>query len=81
MSYVEVSIQRPENAEDPEALVEPTSEQDDWQDGQVNPDDPVGNEDLEDSNNLPISEEDVSLGDEDSSCQRNPSNKSALSAS
>ena len=48
----------PENAEDPEALVEPTSEQ-------VKPDDPVGNEDSEDSNYLPISEEDVSLGDED----------------
>ena len=54
-----------ENAEDPEAPVEPTSEQDDWEDGQVNPDDPVGNEDSEDSNYLPISEEDVSLGDED----------------
>ena len=33
--------------------------------GQVNPDDPVGNEDSEDSNYLPISEDDVSLGDED----------------
>ena len=35
----------PENAEDPEAPVKPTSEQDDWADGQVNPNDPVGNED------------------------------------
>ena len=35
----------PENVEDPEAPIEPTSEQDDWEDGQVNPDDPVGNED------------------------------------
>ena len=40
----------PENAEDPEAPVEPTSEQDDWEDGQVNPDDPIGNEDSKDSN-------------------------------
>ena len=40
----------PENAEDPEAPVETTSEHDDWEDGQVNPDDPVGNEDSEDSN-------------------------------
>ena len=55
----------PENAEDPEALVEPTYKQDDWEDGQVNPDDPVGNEDSEDSNYLPISEDDVSLGNED----------------
>ena len=30
---------------DPEAPVEPTSEQDNWEDGQVNPDNPVGNED------------------------------------
>ena len=55
----------PENAEDPEAPVEPTSKQDDWEDGQVNPDNPVGNEDSEDSNYLLISEDDVSLGDED----------------
>ena len=55
----------PDNAEDQEAPIEPTSEHDDWEDGQVNPDDPVGNEDSEDSNYLPISEEDASLGDED----------------
>ena len=55
----------PENAEDPEAPIEPTSEQDDWQEGQVNPDDPVGNKDSEDSNYLPPSEDEVSLGDED----------------
>ena len=54
-----------ENAEDPEAPVELTSEHDDWEEGQVNPDDPVGNEDSEDSNYLPISEDDVSLSDED----------------
>ena len=55
----------PENAEDPKAPVEPTSEQDDWEDGQVNPDDLVENEGLEDSNYLPTSEEDMSLDDED----------------
>ena len=54
-----------ENAEYPEAPIEPTPEQDDWEEGQVNPDDPVGNEDSEDSNYLPISKDDVSLGDED----------------
>ena len=64
----------PENAEAP---VEPTSEQDDWEDGQVNPDDPVGNEDSEDSNYLPISEEDVSLGDEDFIMPEEPLDKSA----
>ena len=31
-----------ENAEDPESPIESTSEQDDWEDGQVNPDDLVG---------------------------------------
>ena len=54
-----------ENAEYPEAPVNPTSEHDDWEDGKVNPDDPIENEDSEDSNYLPISEEDVSLGNED----------------
>ena len=62
----------PENAEDPEAPIEPTSEHDDWEDGQVNPDNLVGNEDSEDINYLPISEEDVSLGDEDFIMQKEP---------
>ena len=55
----------PENTEDPEAPVEPTSEHDDWEEGQVNPDDPVGNKVSEDSNYLVISEDDLCLGDED----------------
>src|SRR5215216_4198327 len=38
----------PEDAEDLEAPIEPTSEQDDGEEGQVNPDDPVVNEDSED---------------------------------
>ena len=72
----------PENAKDPEAPIEPTSEQDDREDGQIYPDDSVGNEDSEDSNYLPVSEEDLRLGDEEtSSYGRNPSHKSALSAS
>ena len=54
-----------DNAEDQEAHIEPTYEHDDCEDGQVNPDDPIGNEGSEDSNYLPISEEDESLGDED----------------
>ena len=71
----------PDDAENKEDLAEVTSEQDDWEEGQVNPDDPVGNEDSEDSNYLPISEDDVSLGDEDFMYQRNHSSRSALSAS
>ena len=55
----------PENAEDKEAPIEPTSEQDDREDGQVDPDEPAGNEDSEDSNYLPLSKDDVSLGYED----------------
>ena len=35
------------------------------EEGQVNPDDQVGNEDSEDSNYLPVSEHDVSLGNKD----------------
>ena len=38
----------------------------------MNPDDPVENEDSEDSNYLPISEEDVSLSDEDSIVPEEP---------
>ena len=54
-----------DNAEDQEAPIEPTSEQDDWEDGKVNPDDPVGNEDSEDNSYIPPSEDEISLGDED----------------
>ena len=71
----------PENAEDQKDPIEPTSEQDDREDGQVDPDEQAGNKDSPDSNYLPLSEDDVSLGAKISSCQRNPSNKSALSAS
>ena len=55
----------PDNAEDQEAPVEPASEQDHWEEGQVNPDDPIGDEGSEDSNYLLTSKEDESLGDED----------------
>ena len=55
----------PENAEDQEDRIEPTSEQDDREDGQVDPNEQAGNEDSEDSNYLPLSKDDVSLGDED----------------
>ena len=54
----------PENAEDQVDPIEPTSEQDDREDMQVDPDEQTGN-DSEDSNYLPLSEDDVSLGDED----------------
>src|SRR5215216_767053 len=54
-----------ENAEDHEAPAKPTSDQDDQEEGQVNRDDAVEIEDSEDSNYLPISEDEVSLGNED----------------
>ena len=55
----------PENAKDQEDPIEPTSEQDDQEDGQVDPDEQTRNNDSEDSNYLPLSEDDVSLSDED----------------
>ena len=70
----------PDNAEDQEAPIKPTSEQDDWAEGQVNPDDPIGDEGSEDSNYLLTSEEDESLGDEDFIVPEDPSNKSSSSA-
>ena len=55
----------PDDAEDKEDPIEPTFEQDDREDGQVSPDEQTVNEDSEDSNYLPLSEDEVSLGDED----------------
>ena len=55
----------PENAEDHEAPIEPTSEPDDVEEGQVNPEELVDHKDSGVSNYLPTSEEDVSLGNED----------------
>ena len=55
----------PENAEDQEDPIELTSEQDDREDGQIDPDEQAVNEDSEDNNYLPLYEDDVSLGDED----------------
>ena len=55
----------PDDAEDNEYPVEPTSEQDEREDGRVSPDEQAVNEDLEDSNYLPLSEDEVSLGNED----------------
>ena len=54
----------PENAEDQEDPIEPTSELDDREDGHVDPDEQAGNEDSVDSNYLPLSEDEVSLGNE-----------------
>ena len=54
----------PENAEDLEAPVEPTSEQDEREDGQYSPEH-ADHEDSEDSNYMPVSEWDISLGEED----------------
>ena len=44
----------PEKCRRPRIPVEPTSEKDDWEEGQVNPDDPVENEVLEDSNSTDL---------------------------
>ena len=55
----------PDDAEDKEYPVEPTTEQDERQDGQVSPDEQAVNKDSEDSNYLPLSKDEVSLGNED----------------
>ena len=55
----------PENAKDQEGPIEPTSKQDDQEDGKIDPDEQAGNKDSEDSNYLPLSEDDASLGDEE----------------
>ena len=55
----------PDEAEDQENPVELTSEQDDREDGKVSPDEQAANKDSEDSNYLPLSEDDVSLDNED----------------
>ena len=53
------------HAEDNEDPVEPTSEQDEREDGQVSPDEHAIHEDSEDSNYLLPSEDEVSLGNKD----------------
>ena len=53
-----------DDVEDPEHPVEPTSEQDEREEGQYSPEH-TDHEDTEDNNYMPVSEEDVSLGDED----------------
>ncbi|MCS4558861.1 hypothetical protein L9G74_20805, partial [Shewanella sp. C32] len=55
----------PENAEDPDALIEPASEQEDREEGKSNPDEPVGNDDSEDSSYMPPSKDKISLGNKD----------------
>ena len=55
----------PDNVEDFDHPVKPAFEQDEWEEGQVNPDEPVEHEDSEDNNYLPVSEDDVSLGNKD----------------
>ena len=54
-----------DDAEDKEYPVEPTSEQDEREDGRVSPDEQAVNKDSEDSNYLPLSEDEVSLDNED----------------
>ena len=53
------------NAEDNEDPVEPTSEQDEREDGRVSPDEQAIDEDSEDGSYHPLSEEEVSLDNED----------------
>ena len=54
-----------DNAEDSDHPVEPAIKQDEWEEGQVNPDELVDHEDSEDSNYLLASKEDISLGNKD----------------
>ena len=55
----------PDDAEDNEAPVGATSEQDELEDGHDSPHEQAIHEDSEDSNYLPLSEDEVSLGNED----------------
>ena len=55
----------PENAENNEDPVELTSEQEEREDGRVSPGEQAMNKDLEDSNYLPLSEDEMSLSDKD----------------
>ena len=54
-----------DDVEDNEDPVEPTPEQDEREDGRVSPDEQAVNEDSEDINYLPLSDDEVSLGNED----------------
>ena len=55
----------PDDAENNEDPVKVTSEQEERENGQVSPDEQAIHEDSEDSNYLPLSEEEESLGNED----------------
>jgi hypothetical protein len=55
----------PDNAKESDHPAKPAFEQDEREEGQVNPDELTDHGDSEDSNYLPVSEEDISLGDED----------------
>lgn len=55
----------PNDAEDNEDPVKPTSGKDEWEDRQVSPDEQAINEDSKDSNYLSLSEDEESLGNED----------------
>ena len=54
-----------DDARDNEDPIEPTSEQDEREDGRVSPDEQAMHEDSEDNNYLPLSEDEVSLGNKD----------------
>ena len=55
----------PDGADDNEDPVEATPEQEEREDGQVSPDEQAINKYSEDSNYMPLSEDEVSLGSED----------------
>lgn len=54
-----------ENAEDSNALIEPAPEEEGREEGQSNPDEPVENDNSEDSSYMPPSEDEISLGNKD----------------
>ena len=65
----------PNDVEDNEDPIEPTFEQDEWEDGRVSPDEQALNEDSKDSNYLPLSEDEASLGNEDFIIPEEPLNQ------
>ena len=70
----------PDDVKDNEDPAKPSLEQAKREDGRASPDEQAMNDDSEDSNYMPLSEDEVSLGDKEFSCQRIPSSRSILSA-
>ena len=70
----------PDGAEDNEHLIEPTSEEDEWEEGEHSPG-RADNEDAEDNNYMQNPKRRLASVTKTSSSQKNPSTKNALSDS